>query len=195
MRRGFLVVIVALAGLVCGCSTAENENVATANTNALTNTNTVAQSTPARGVALKHDDNEFVRDVSLDGMAEVELGRLATQKAKSPDVKSFAQRMVVDHSKAGAELKQLASNMGIAVPASLNEEQKAEHDRLAKLSGDEFDHEYMSVMTAGHHKAVNAFQDESENGSVPEIKQWAVKVLPTIKEHQAMATEIAAKLK
>jgi len=193
MRRGFLVVVVALAGLVCGCSTTENDNVATTNTN--TNANAVVQSTPARGVAPKHDDNAFVRDVSLDGMAEVELGRLATQKAKSPDVKRFAQRMVTDHSKAGAELKQLVSNMGMTVPASLNDEQKAEHDRLAKLSGDEFDHGYMSVMTAGHDKAVNAFEDEGENGSVPEIKQWAVKVLPTIKEHQSMAKDIAAKLK
>jgi putative membrane protein len=195
MRRGFLVVVVALAGFVCGCSTTENDNVATIKTNTNTNANAVVQSNPARGVAPKHDDNAFVGAVSLDGMAEVELGRLATQKAKSPDVKRFAQRMVTDHSKAGAELKQLVSNMGMTVPASLNDEQKGEHDRLAKLSGDEFDREYMSVMTTGHDKAVNAFKDEGENGSVPEIKQWAVKVLPTIKEHQAMATEIAAKLK
>jgi putative membrane protein len=195
MRRGFLFVVVALAGLVCGCNTTVNENVATANTNALTNTNAVARSTPARGVALKHDDNAFVHAVAMDGMAEVDLGHLATQKAKNPDVKRFAQRMVADHSKADAELKQLVSNMAMTVPASLNDEQKAERDRLAKLSGDEFDREYMSLMSAGHDKAVNAFQDEAENGSIPEVKQWAAKILPTLKEHQAMAKDIAAKMK
>jgi putative membrane protein len=196
MRRGFLVAIFVFAGLLCGCENA-NENTVTTNTNAnatLTNTNAVAQSTPARGVAPKHDDNAFVTNVAMDGMAEVELGRLAAQKAKNPDVKRFAQRMVTDHSKANAELKQLASKLGITIPAAATDAQKAEHDRLAKLSGAEFDREYMSLMTAGHDKAVSAFEDEAANGSVTDIKQWSAKILPTLKEHQALAKDIAAKL-
>jgi len=65
MRRGFLVAIFVFAGMICGCENA-NENAVTTNTNAnatLTNTNAVAQSTPARGVAPKHDDNAFVTNV------------------------------------------------------------------------------------------------------------------------------------
>jgi len=195
MQRGFLIGVIAFVGLFCGCNSATNENTRTSNANATTNTNAVAQSTPARGVAPKHDDSAFVSNVAMDGMGEVELGRLAAQKAKSPDVKRFAQRMVTDHSKANAELKQLVSNIGgMSVPASINDQQKAERDRLAKLSGDEFDREYMRLMTAGHDKAVSAFQEEADNGSNPEIKQWATKTLPTLKEHQALAKDIAAKL-
>ena len=43
-------------------------------------------------------------------MAEVELGKLATQKASSEDVKKFGQRMVDDHTKANDQLKQIAGN-------------------------------------------------------------------------------------
>jgi putative membrane protein len=193
MRVSILAMIV-MAGLVCSCSTATNDNATTANTNATTNANAVAQTTPARGVPPKHDDNEFVSEAAMDGMAEVELGRLAAQKAKSPDVKKFAQRMVADHAKAIVELKQLASNKGITLPAEPNAEQKAEKDRLSKLSGAEFDSEYMSMMSAAHDKAVAAFEDESQHGSTPDVKAWATKILPTLKEHQSMAKDIFAKL-
>jgi len=49
-------------------------------------------------------DQQFVTDVAHDGMAEVELGKLATEKASNEQVKKFGQRMADDHSKAGDEL-------------------------------------------------------------------------------------------
>jgi putative membrane protein len=192
MRVSLLVVMIGTLALFCGCSTGMNENVATGNANS--NANVIAQSTPARGVAPKHDDNAFVSKVAMDGATEVEFGRLAAQKAKSPDVKRFAQRMVNDHSKADAELKQLVSNTGMTIPVGMSEGQKTERDRLAKLSGDEFDKEYMSMMSAAHDKAVAAFEEESREGSVPDVKTWATKTLPTLKEHQALAKDILAKL-
>ncbi len=168
-----------------------NENTATTNAN---NANVVTLSTPARGVAPKHDDNQFASKVALDGLAEVELARLAVQKAKNPEVKRFAQRMVNDHSQASAQLKQLVSNIGMTIPAEITDEQKTDRDRLAKLTGDEFDLEYMQMMVTGHDRAVAAFEEESREGSVPDVKSWATKMLPTLKEHQALAKEIAAKL-
>src|SRR5581483_8855131 len=45
-------------------------------------------------------DKHFVRKAAQGGIAEVELGKLATQKASSDEVKKFGQRMVDDHSKA-----------------------------------------------------------------------------------------------
>lgn len=191
MRIRLLIAMIGMAGLVCGCETM-NENTLT--TNANENANAVAQSTPARGVAPKRDDHEFVRNVALDGMTEVELGRLGSQKAKDPEVKRFAQRMVADHSKANTELKQLASNKGIALPSALGDAQNADKDRLSKLSGAEFDKQYMSMMSAAHDKAVSAFEDESKDGGDADVKAWASKILPTLKEHQAMAKDINAKL-
>lgn len=65
-------------------------------------------------------DKKFVRDAAQGGMAEVELGKLATEKASSDDVKKFGQRMVDDHSKANEELKQVANSEGVQLPAKLN---------------------------------------------------------------------------
>ncbi len=128
------------------------------------------------------------------GLTEVELGRLAAQKGQSADVKKFGQRMVTDHSKANAELKKLAASKGITLPTEMNAEQMAEHAKLAKLSGAEFDREYMTLMVEDHDKDVAAFLDEAKDGSDPDIKSFAAKTLPTLQEHQRMAKEIKAKL-
>ena len=51
------------------------------------------------------NDKKFVMDAAVGGMAEVELGKLAAEKATNPEVKQFGQRMVDDHTKANDELK------------------------------------------------------------------------------------------
>jgi len=164
------------------------------NGNMMAHATPTTTSTPARGVPARHDDRAFVLEAGPGGLAEVELGRLAAQKGQSADVKRFGQRMVSDHSKANAELKKLAASKGITLPAEMNAEQKAERDKLAKLSGPEFDREYMSLMVEDHNKDVAAFQEEAKDGSDPDIKSFAAKILPTLQEHQRMSKEIKAKL-
>jgi putative membrane protein len=194
MRTVFLVGLVFAAGLVTGCETTTNENSVTANTNTTMNSNAMSQTTPMTSMSPRHDDTAFMNAVAMDGMAEVELGRMAAQKAKDPEVKQFAQRMVADHSKAAAELKQLANNKNVTLPADINSEQKADMDRLSKLTGANFDREYMSLMSAAHDKAVEAFEAETRDGSDSDVKTWATKILPTLKEHQTRASDIAAKV-
>jgi len=74
-------------------------------------------------------DKKFVRDAAQGGMAEVELGKLATEKASSDDVKKFGQRMVDDHSKANEELKQVANSEGVQLPAKLNAKDEMTKER------------------------------------------------------------------
>jgi putative membrane protein len=128
-------------------------------------------------------DHQFVQDVVMDGMAEVELGQLAQQKAASADVKQFAQRMVTDHGKANDELKSVASTKQITLTTSVDAKHKATYDRLAKLSGSAFDSAYMQAMVTGHQQAVQAFRHEATTGRDADIKSWASKTLPTIEDH------------
>src|ERR1700712_3681540 len=81
------------------------------------------------------NDQGFVKEAAIGGMAEVELGQLASTKATNEKVKAFGQRMVADHGKANDELKALASSKNMTVPTSVDAKHKATHDRLEKLSG------------------------------------------------------------
>ena len=146
-------------------------------------------------------DQHFVTDVALDGMAEVELGQLAQQKAESSEVKDFAKRMVDDHGKANDELKSLASSKSITLPTTVDAKHKATHDRLAKLSGAAFDRAYMQAMVSDHQQAVKMFRQQSTSAKDADIKAFAAKTLPTLEDHlkeaqsanQAVATSGSAK--
>lgn len=140
------------------------------------------------------DDQKFMMDAAKGGMMEVELGRLATQKASSADVKSFGQRMVDDHSKANSELKSIASQKGVTLPATLPADMKQEMDHLSKLSGAEFDKMYMSHMLKDHKKDVAEFEKEASKGGDSSVKGFAQKTLPTLREHLSMAQSIASKV-
>jgi putative membrane protein len=134
-------------------------------------------------------DQTFVMDVAKGGTAEVELGKLAQDKAASPEVKNFAKRMVDDHTKANDELQTLAKNKNISLPTDLDAKDKALRDRLSKLSGAAFDRAYMNAMVSDHRKVVAEFKRESTAGKDPEVKAFASKTLPTIEEHLKLAQD------
>ena len=131
----------------------------------------------------KVDDKKFVKESALSGMTEVELGKLAAQKASSDAVKQFGQRMVDDHSKANDQLKQVASKSNIEVPASLDSKHQSRIDKLSKLSGPAFDKAYVKDQVKDHKRDVDDFKSEAQNGSDPNVKQFAMQTLPTLEEH------------
>jgi putative membrane protein len=145
------------------------------------------------GSNLSASDKKFVRDAAQGGMAEVELGKLATEKASSDDVKKFGQRMVDDHTKAGDQLKQVASSEGVQLPQGLSAKDKLTKERLSKLSGEQFDKAYMADMVKDHTQDVADFQRESKSGSDPAVKDFASQILPTLQDHLKQAKEIAPK--
>jgi putative membrane protein len=138
-------------------------------------------------------DRMFVVNTAKAGLAEVELGKLATRNASSDQVKQFAQRMVDDHSKANEELKTLAQQKNITFPTGLDPQDKALYDRLSILKGEAFDRDYMRMMVMGHQQVANEFRAKSSTATDSDVKAWAAKTLPTIEAHlkQAQATSAA----
>ncbi len=140
-------------------------------------------------------DQKFITEAATGGKAEVELGKLASERGGSDAVKQFGQKMATDHGKANDELAQLAQQKGITLPTDLDAKHKKLHDRLSKLSGAEFDAAYMREMVRDHDKDVKEFQRESRRGKDPDVKAWAAKTLPTLQEHDQLAKQTQASLK
>ena len=136
-------------------------------------------------------DKHFMKEAAEGGLAEVELGNLAAQKASNSEVKSFGERMVKDHSKANDQLKQIASNKGVNLPSQPSHADMAEKKRLEKLSGTQFDQAYMSAMLKDHKKDVSDFQKESQSGKDPDLKNFASQTLPTLQDHLKQAQSVA----
>jgi putative membrane protein len=128
-------------------------------------------------------------------MAEIELGKLAQQKAASDQVKQFASRIVDDHSKANEQLKQIASSKGVAIPSDLDRSTRREIEKLQKLSGAKFDREYMELMVSDHKKDVKEFQAEAKSAKDSDIKNFASSTLPTLEQHLDLAKSTQAVVK
>jgi len=139
-------------------------------------------------------DSAFITDTLSGGIFEVEMGKVALEKSSNEEVKQFAQRMVDDHSKAGNELRELASSKGMNPSQEMKKAHRDMFDKLSKLSGAAFDKAYMNHMVKDHVKDVSAFRKEAKAGKDPEVKAWASKILPTLEEHLKMARDLSKKV-
>ena len=111
-------------------------------------------------------DNGFVTKAAAGGLAEVELGKLAASQGSSEKAKQFGQRMVDDHFKANEELQEIAAKKNITLPANLDAKAQATKDRLAKLSGAQFDQAYMQDMVKDHKADVAEFRSPQGRAAV-----------------------------
>lgn len=144
---------------------------------------------------VKEDDSEFAVKAANGGMFEVELGRLAQEKAQSQQVKDFGAHMVKDHSKANDELKAVASSKNITLPATLGDDAQKKVNDLSKLSGAEFDKEYVKLMVDDHKEDVDDFEEAAKDAKDADVKAFAAKTLPTLKEHLAKIQAIHDSMK
>jgi putative membrane protein len=135
-------------------------------------------------------DTRFAREAAQGGMAEIQLGKLATARASNQMVKAFGERMVVQHGAAGDQLKAAAQKENITLPASVNSRDQQIYDRLAKLSGSAFDRVYAKDMVDDHEKDLQAFQNEATSGSDENVKAFAAQSIPMIQEHLNQAREM-----
>ena len=155
-------------------------------------TGTAAETPTATDV--QQADMEFANKAAAAGKAEVELAKVGTEKATDPDVKTFADRLVQDHTKANDQLAQIMQAKSLGVPAEGSADAKAESDRITALSGSEFDREFMMHWVSSHEKGIELYSTESETGQDPELKQFAADTLPTLREHLDEAQRIETAL-
>jgi putative membrane protein len=136
-------------------------------------------------------DKMFLRHAAEGGIAEVKLGQLAADKASSEDVKAFGQKMVDDRTKINNDIDQVADSMGIMLPKAMSKEDQAEYDKLAKLSGNDFDIEYLTYMVKDHHKDLRAFRIEAASPADSTLHDAVVKAEGVIHDHKVMVDKLA----
>jgi putative membrane protein len=177
---------------------AQNTNSSTSmNSNMSQNSNMNRNSNMGGGsMMLSSDDRKFMMEAAMGGMAEVEAARVAVQKSSMDSVKQYAQQMIDDHTRAGDELKQLASAKGVILPATLDAKHTAMIARMQGMSGMEFDRMYIREMgVKAHEKMEKLFMRESTRGRDGDTKAFAAKTLPVVRMHLTMGRDMANRMK
>ena len=135
-------------------------------------------------------DRKFIEKAAGGGMFEVQAGQLAATRGKSPDVKSYAGMLVDQHTKANDELTQIANAKGVELPAAPPRAMRREIEKLGKKNGDDFDKEFIKTAVKDHKDDIKDFEKASKDLKDPEVKAWATKTLPVLKEHLAQAQKL-----
>ncbi len=131
-------------------------------------------------------DRSFADKVAVAGMTEIDASRLALEKSKDESVRTFAQRMIDDHTKAGDALKAAASKEGITIPSELDAQHKETIDKLREVSDAQFDAAYKTQMVKDHKDAVALLKGEA-SASPSAVQEFASNTLPTIETHLKLA--------
>jgi putative membrane protein len=138
-------------------------------------------------------DRDFTRKATMANTAEIDAGQTASTKGTSTDVKSFGQTMVNDHGSARSDLHNIANDLKLSAPDSLDAQNMALAAQLATLSGRSFDSVYIHSQVAAHMQTITLFQNEIKSGTNNRLKTYANNQMPHLQTHLQNAQTIAAK--
>jgi putative membrane protein len=140
-----------------------------------------------KGSANRLTGAPFASTAAQSNIAEMRMADLAQTKTTSPQVKNLAQHLATDHAKANEQLKEVAAKMNLTLPDKMNAEDQAEYNRLSNMSGSEFDKAYTRAQVKDHKAVIARYRHEADNGTDPELKQYAANTLPLLERHLQMS--------
>ena len=145
--------------------------------------------------AVQLTSDTFARQANGAGLAEVQLGNMAIQKAQNPAVKAFAETMIKDHGQANTELETVAMQDGIRLPTTPPPDANAAADALRLESGPAFDRAYVARMVQDHEQAVALFRAAAtQDGVNQDLRAFAQKTLPVLQHHMQEALQLDKQL-
>ena len=167
----------------------------------------VTNNTAATADTRTGDVQQWVHDIAMHNTAEIELGKLASERASNAQVKQYGQMMVKDHTAAGNELKQAVGTQ-IQIPAEMDEKHRDLAEKLRGMRGMEFDREYMTAMVEGHQEVSGMLEDRARQANNATgttgttsntqvemaVNQWAAKTLPKVEQHLQQAEQLKEKV-
>ena len=155
-----------------------------------------SQGSTVAGMKLTTEDEKMMIDLARASMTEINEGKLAEKKSENEQVKSFAKKMVDDHTKALDDLTTLAKDKGISLPTEADARQQAMEKKLSKLTGAQFDRQYLDQAgSRAHRETHQLLQRVSNRAKDADLKSYASKILPTIESHQKLSKDTRRELK
>lgn len=195
MKRSTFVVLSAAAVALASCG----QKPTTSETTTTTTTNTVSETIPpdtmnAAGTEMMNaaapvlTGQAFASTVAASDAFEIASSKLAATNAESAEVKSYAKRMITAHTESTAKLKKLASGKPAITPdPTFNPDEQQKLDTLKSLKGADFDRAYIVDQIAAHEHALDTLIGYAPAGDVPELKEFATSLVPTVTAHLNMA--------
>ena len=136
-------------------------------------------------------DRFFLRKATEDGLAQVQLGQLASANGNSPEVKELGQKLADEHQKLNESMAVVADSIGVRLPKKVGKANQETYDKLKGLSGEAFDKEYLTCMVRDHHEDLRDFRIESQTTNETQLKEAAEEGTKMLREHLGAVIKLA----
>jgi putative membrane protein len=135
----------------------------------------------------------FAKKVASANTFEIQSSELAKERAESSEVKSFADKMIADHTKSGQDFESAVQAANISRPPAEEPDakQKATLAKLRNAQGGAFDKAYLSAQLNAHKEAVSLFRGYAKKGRTAALKDFAQQTLPTLEHHLEMVQTLS----
>jgi putative membrane protein len=131
---------------------------------------------------------KFIKEAIEGNLAEVQMGQLAQKNGSSEGVRSYGQMLEQDHGDANKKAAAAASSVSVTPPAEPSKKQKADYDRMAKMTGTRFDSEFAKHMVADHKKDISEYEKAAKKNDA--VGSYANETLPTLRKHLERAQSL-----
>ena len=123
----------------------------------------------------------FLKKAIEGNFAEVSMGDLAQKNGQSDDVKSYGKMLSTDHAAANQKAMDAAKGLGMNPPSGPNAKQKADYDKMSKMSGTAFDKMFATHMVADHQKDIAEYKKATKNKDA--AGEYAAGQIDTLQKH------------
>lgn len=192
-----MVTLLAIGLSSCGPKTEKTVNTAAEQASAaasdLGNETSNAFASAANKVSPTPSGQEFADQAAKSDAFEIAAGKLAISHAASAKIQAFGRDMVAAHTESTAKIKDAARRASAAITpdATLTPDQQNELAKLGKVTGADFDHEYLAGQIDAHEHALSLMQDYAEHGDVAPLKTAAAAIAPIVQKHLGRAKVLA----
>jgi putative membrane protein len=137
-------------------------------------------------------DEQYLKTSIQGDLFEIIGGKWAQHHTKNATVRRMANRLVTDHTKSLKDAADLAHSLGIDVPTAPTASQQWELKMVRWLHGKAYNHWYASLEVNDHVQDISETTDEVNDGTNKQIRDDAVKELPTLRIHLRLAQQALA---
>ena len=184
-----LATVLGVAVLASGCASMQDKHHAGARGAAVAGAPAAAAPSAAR---LSAADMSFVTTAAGNGLYEIQVAQLAMTRGSNGQVRSYAQMLVNHHTMSSNELKTILAAKGVTPPATLPPDKQAKMAQLSRLNGQDFDREFMRIAgVQDHSTAVTLFEQASRTLVDADLRAFAARTLPVLRQHLQSAQSIA----
>jgi putative membrane protein len=151
----------------------------------------VGKADPNGPTAPHATDAEFMKSAAHSDQNEIQFSKMALAKGVTGMTKTFAEKMIADHTKSTAALKPIAAKAGVTLPTDMDADHKAMAPMMEKLSGQAFADKYNAQMVADHQKTANTMAAHQKMTKNADLQKFITDTLPVVESHLSMADKDA----